>query len=103
MAGGGAEIVAGPVRAADQLESWFDEAGIDGFNITDPMPLRSYRDLNAFVLPKMRRRGHVREHYDGTTYRESFYGAGQKRAPDDHPASANRRLVPSSNHVWKTA
>ncbi|MER9934191.1 NtaA/DmoA family FMN-dependent monooxygenase [Mesorhizobium sp. M0088] len=103
IAGGGAEIVGGPVRAADQLESWFDEAGIDGFNITDPMPLRSYRDFNAFVLPELRRRGRVRDRYDGTTYRESFYGAEQKRAPDDHPASAYRRLAELPDHIWRTA
>lgn len=95
ISGGGAEFVGGPAPVADQIERWFDEAGIDGFNITDPMPLKTYADFNAFVLPELRRRGRVRERYEGTTYRESFYGAGQKRAPDDHPASAYRR-PPSS-------
>lgn len=104
LSGGGAEIVGGPARAADQLESWFDEAGIDGFNITDPMPLKTYPDFNRHVLPELHRRRRVRERCEGTTYRESFYGAGQQRAPDDHPASAYRNLVdPSSNDVRKTA
>jgi FMN-dependent oxidoreductase (nitrilotriacetate monooxygenase family) len=90
IAGGGAEIVGGPAKAADQLERWFDEAGIDGFNITDPMPLKTYRDFNSHVLPELRRRGRVRESYDGATYREQFRGAGQPRLSTDHPGSRYR-------------
>jgi len=92
IAGGGADIVGGPVSAADQLERWFDEAGIDGFNITDPMPLRTFPDFNRHVLPELRRRGRVRERYDGVTYRERFRGAGQPRLSDDHPGSRHREL-----------
>ena len=92
IAGGGVEIVGGPVSAADQLERWFDEAGIDGFNITDPMPLRTFPDFNRHVLPELRRRGRVRERYDGATYRERFRGAGQPRLPYDHPGSRHREL-----------
>ncbi|NTG04882.1 LLM class flavin-dependent oxidoreductase [Agrobacterium rhizogenes] len=85
ISGGGAQIVGGPQSAADQLEQWFDEAGIDGFNITDPAPLSTYRDFNQFLLPELRKRGRVRESYDGGTYRESLYGAGQTRLRADHP------------------
>ncbi len=92
LAGGGALIVGGPVTAADQLEEWFEEAGIDGFNLTDPMPLQTYPEFNAFVLPELRRRGRVRERYEGTTFRENLYGAGHRRLPDDHPASRHRDL-----------
>jgi long-chain alkane monooxygenase len=92
IAGGGAEIVGGPVKAADELERWFDEAGIDGFNITDPMPLKTFRDFNRHVLPQLRRRGRVRERYDGPTFREQFYGAQQPRLPSDHPGSRWRDL-----------
>jgi hypothetical protein len=92
VAGGGAQIVGGPAEAADQLERWFDEAGIDGFNITDPMPLRTFREFNRHVLPELRRRGRVRECYDGATYRERFHGAGQPRLRADHPGSRYRNL-----------
>lgn len=86
IAGGGAKIVGGPVSAADQLEQWFEEADIDGFNITDPAPLTSFREFNAFLLPELRRRGRVRQAYDGSTYRESLHGVGQSTVRDDHPA-----------------
>lgn len=88
IAGGGAKIVGGPVSAADQLEKWFDEADIDGFNLTDPMPLATYREFNAHVLPELRRRGRVRQSYEGSTYRESLYGEGRSTVRSDHPAHA---------------
>jgi FMN-dependent oxidoreductase (nitrilotriacetate monooxygenase family) len=97
LAGGGALIVGGPETAADQLEQWFDKAGIDGFNITDPAPLRTYSDFNRFLLPELQKRGRVRSSYDGATYRENLYGAGQARLRDDHPAHsyANRHSAAS--------
>lgn len=57
-------------RIADQLETWFDGHGADGFNI---MPPALPRHLDAFadtVLPELRRRGRVREGYEGTTLRD---------------------------------
>ncbi|MET0747134.1 MAG: LLM class flavin-dependent oxidoreductase [Rhizobium sp.] len=97
LAGGGALIVGGPVSAADQLEKWFDEAGIDGFNLTDPFPLQTYREFNTFVLPELRRRGRARTAYDGTTFRESLFGVGNQRLPDSHPAGKRRNLASLDN------
>jgi FMN-dependent oxidoreductase (nitrilotriacetate monooxygenase family) len=95
IGGGGAVIVGGPTTVADELERWFEEGGIDGFNMTDPMPLQTYPEFNQFVLPELQRRGRVRHSYDGTTLRENLYGAGQKRLRPDHPGSAYRRPVGS--------
>jgi hypothetical protein len=50
IGGGGAVIVGGPTTVADELERWFEEGGIDGFNMTDPMPLQTYPEFNQFVL-----------------------------------------------------
>nr|WP_321985174.1 NtaA/DmoA family FMN-dependent monooxygenase [uncultured Lichenicoccus sp.] len=90
VGGGGAMIIGGPATAADELERWFEEGGLDGFNLTDPMPLQTYPEFNRFVLPELRRRGRVRRTYDGTTLRENLYGAGRKRLPPDHPGSNYR-------------
>ncbi|KKC37978.1 5,10-methylene tetrahydromethanopterin reductase [Devosia epidermidihirudinis] len=90
IAGGGAEFVGSGNTVADEIEAWVDASGIDGFNITDPMPLRSFADFGTFVLPELRRRGRARTHYEGKTYRESLYGAGQPRLRSDHPGRAFR-------------
>ncbi|MGV8950513.1 MAG: LLM class flavin-dependent oxidoreductase [Cypionkella sp.] len=92
IAGGGAEFVGGPAKVADEIEAWVDESGIDGFNVTDPMPLRSFADFGTYVLPELRRRGRARTGYEGSTYRENLYGAGQSRLRDDHPGHAFRRV-----------
>lgn len=86
LAGGGALIVGGPQRAADQLQDWFESSGVDGFNVTDAMPLENYAAINRWLLPELRRRGLARDSYAGSTYRENLFGAGRSRLSADHPA-----------------
>lgn len=91
VGGGGPLFVGSPATVADGLERWIEEAGVDGFNLADPVPPVTYRDFVDLVVPELRLRGRVWHDYEGTTLREHFHGAGQRRVRDDHPAAAFRR------------
>ncbi|MBB2941330.1 FMN-dependent oxidoreductase (nitrilotriacetate monooxygenase family) [Actinoplanes lutulentus] len=90
VGGGGPVIVGSPATVADELERWAEESGVDGFNIADPVPPVTFRDFVELAVPELQRRGLTRTEYEGTTLRESFYGAGETRVRDDHPAAAYR-------------
>jgi FMN-dependent oxidoreductase (nitrilotriacetate monooxygenase family) len=99
VSGGGPLIVGSPAQVADELERWMEEAGIDGFNICDPVPPVTFRDFVELVVPELQRRGRVWTAYEGQTLRESLLGAGQVRVADDHPAAAFRHLPsPARSH-----
>jgi long-chain alkane monooxygenase len=91
VGGGGPVFVGSPQTVADGLERWIDEAGVDGFNLADPVPPVTFRDFVDLVVPELRRRGRVWEGYEGSTLREYFRGPGHPRVADDHPAAAFRR------------
>lgn len=81
-------MIGSPSTVADQLESWMDEADVDGFNIADPVPPVGHRDFVDLVVPELRRRGRVWPSYEGTTLRERF--TGRPRVSEDHPAYGHR-------------
>lgn len=90
VGGGGPLFIGSPATVADGLERWIEEAGVDGFNLADPVPPVTYRDFVDLVVPELRRRGRVWDRYEGATLREYFHGPGQARVRDDHPAAAYR-------------
>ncbi|MBL7253150.1 LLM class flavin-dependent oxidoreductase [Paractinoplanes lichenicola] len=96
VGGGGPVIVGSPATVADELERWIDEAGIDGFNIADPIPPVTFRDFTDLVVPELQRRGRVWTDYEGSTLRESFHGPGVTRVRPDHPAAQYRWKEPQS-------
>jgi FMN-dependent oxidoreductase (nitrilotriacetate monooxygenase family) len=90
VGGGGPVIVGSPATVADELERWMREGEVDGFNIADPVPPVTLRDVVDLVVPELQRRGlHWRE-YEGSTLREYLQGPGQQRVRADHPAAAYR-------------
>ena len=85
--GGRGPVIAGSgPTVADQLESWVDESGVDGFNFAYAVSPGTFQDLAEYVVPELQARGRVRTRYPGSTLRESLYGAGQRRLREDHPA-----------------
>ena len=56
----------------DQMEHWVDSDGADGFNITPTHLPGAFDDFVEFILPELRRRGRVREDYEGSTLRENL-------------------------------
>lgn len=83
-----------PVTVADQIEEWADDFDLDGFNIRNYTHPGTVKDFGDFVVPELQRRGRYRLEYEGTTLRESVFGAGNARIADSHPAARHR--VPSS-------
>ncbi|MFJ4623248.1 LLM class flavin-dependent oxidoreductase [Streptomyces sp. NPDC088812] len=91
VGGGGPVIVGSPSTVADELERWIDAAGVDGFNIADPVTPVTLRDFVDLVVPELQRRGRVWTEYEGATLREYLGRPGHPRLPVDHPGAAHRR------------
>jgi FMN-dependent oxidoreductase (nitrilotriacetate monooxygenase family) len=83
---GGVCFVGSAATVADKMEQWMEEADVDGFNVADYMPLKTIPELGASLIPELQKRGRVRTAYEGSTFRENIYGAGQQRPRNDHPA-----------------
>lgn len=83
--------VGGPGQVADAIETWLDDVGIDGINLTQHHSFDTARDFVEHVVPELRRRGRLRPAYrDGETLRDRVHGAGD-RLPERHPAARYRR------------
>ncbi|GAA4130296.1 LLM class flavin-dependent oxidoreductase [Actinomadura keratinilytica] len=90
--GGIGPVVAGsPATVADELESWVDETGIDGFNLAYAVTPGTFADFVDLVVPELRRRGRVPADYESATLRENLLGPGQVRLRHDHPGARHRR------------
>ena len=83
-------IVGGPETVADELTSWMEETGIDGFNVAHAVKYQDIKDFTDYVVPELQRRGAMRTGYEGSTLREHLFGAGQSRLADDHPGAVYR-------------
>ncbi|QXI30574.1 LLM class flavin-dependent oxidoreductase [Pseudomonas vanderleydeniana] len=86
-------IVGGPKKVADELVAWVEETGIDGFNLGHAVKFQDIKDFADLVVPELQRRGVMRRGYEGSTLRESLFGAGQSRLADDHPGAAIARRL----------
>ncbi len=90
------KIVGSPTTVADQLEQWIDQTGLDGFNLHAVPQPTGFEDFVNLVVPELQRRGRMRTRYDGSTLRESYFGAGNQHLGKTHPA--HQALPP-----WKCA
>ncbi|KAI1634106.1 dibenzothiophene desulfurization enzyme A [Biscogniauxia mediterranea] len=93
IGGNGPVLVGTPEQVADGLETWIQEADVDGFNLAYALFPQSFKDIIELLLPELRRRGLFWDDYavPSGTYRENFYRkAGQAGPPDDHVAASFR-------------
>jgi alkanesulfonate monooxygenase len=67
---GGLAFVGTPASIADEMETWLDEQGSDGFNVVFPFLPQGLNDVADRVIPELQRRGLFRKDYEGTTLRE---------------------------------
>lgn len=92
MVGGlGGLVVGDPVRVADELQRWVDEADVDGFNFAYAVLPESFEDVIELLMPELRRRGVFWDDYaiPGGTLRENLTGKRGNIEPDPtHPAAA---------------
>ncbi|MGD9803765.1 MAG: LLM class flavin-dependent oxidoreductase [Hyphomicrobiaceae bacterium] len=82
LVGSGADV-------AEEMMSWVDETGIDGFNLAYVVMPESFTDLVDLVIPELQSRGRFKTAYRHGTLREKLYGT--PRLPASHPAAAFRR------------
>lgn len=80
-------IVGGPEKVADELLSWMEDTGIDGFNLGHAVKYQDVKNFADIVVPELQRRGLMRSAYDGSTLRENVFGVGQTRLATDHPGT----------------
>ncbi|HUO47635.1 MAG TPA: LLM class flavin-dependent oxidoreductase [Acidimicrobiales bacterium] len=78
LAGHRATLLQGPrfvgtgPEVADQMEHWMDSEACDGFTIAATHSPGAYEDVVRLVVPELRRRGVFRDHYSGTTLRDTL-------------------------------
>ncbi len=102
--GGFAPILVGsPQTIATELESWMNEAGVDGFNLVYSVSPGDMIDFVDLVVPELQARGLYPMKYDSGTFREKLFGAGRSKLPDDHPGARHRRSkIFSANQTQPT-
>ncbi len=68
----GLQVVGSYVEIADLMEEWFRTEAVDGFNIQPAYFPGMFEEFANGVMPELRRRGLVRDRYQGRTLRDHF-------------------------------
>lgn len=84
-------IVGDPSQVADTLQSWIDETGADGFNLSRTVVPESYEDFVDLIVPELQNRGVYKTRYEEGSLRNKLFGQGD-RLPDRHAAAQFRHL-----------
>ncbi|WP_156467964.1 LLM class flavin-dependent oxidoreductase [Rhizobium sp. Leaf371] len=66
----GLAFVGTPESVADEMETWIDSEGSDGFNVVFPYLPQGLDDVAQRLVPALQRRGRFRREYEGTTLRD---------------------------------
>jgi len=82
-------IVGDPSEVADTLQSWIDETGVDGFNLSRTVVPESYEDFVDLVVPELQQRGVYKTEYAPGTLRRKLFDTD--RLPARHAAAGYRR------------
>jgi long-chain alkane monooxygenase len=83
LGGRGPVFVGSPLQIADEMESWVDETGVDGFNLAFALSPGTFRDIVDFIVPELQSRQRYRTRYAEGTLREKLFGRGA-RLPENH-------------------
>lgn len=78
-------VVGTPEAVADELVSWMDDTGIDGFNVSRLVMPESLIDFIDLVVPVLQERGCYKRAYRPGTLREKLHNGGAQPLPT-HPA-----------------
>ncbi|PIF27292.1 FMN-dependent oxidoreductase (nitrilotriacetate monooxygenase family) [Acidovorax sp. 56] len=89
-------------QVADALQSWVDDTGVDGFNLTRTVVPESFEDFIDIVVPELQNRGLHKSSYTQGSLRHKLFGKGN-RLPDQHPAARWRHAAPAAAHPPATA
>ncbi|WP_432573236.1 LLM class flavin-dependent oxidoreductase [Kineococcus sp. SYSU DK005] len=91
--GGRGPVLAGsPATVADELESFAEEADVDGFNLMYATLPGTFADVVDHLVPELDRRGRTAARpAPGTTLRERLGSGNGPRLADSHTGSTHRR------------
>ena len=93
ISGAHPRAIGSPTTVADIMQTWIDEAGVDGFNISYATTPGTFDDLITHLWPELKRRGVLQEEYAGHSMRENYLQDGKgPRAREGHPARKYRDL-----------
>jgi alkanesulfonate monooxygenase SsuD/methylene tetrahydromethanopterin reductase-like flavin-dependent oxidoreductase (luciferase family) len=84
-------VVGDAAAVADELESWVEQTGIDGFNLSRTVTPESYADFIDLVIPELQSRGTYKTAYEEGAFRHKLFGQGD-RLPARHAAAAYRHV-----------
>jgi FMN-dependent oxidoreductase (nitrilotriacetate monooxygenase family) len=90
IGGRGPVLIGSGAEVAEELASWVEETGVDGFNLAYALTPGSFVDVVDLVVPELQSRGLFKHDYAPGTLREKLFGAGRARLPTNHPAAAVR-------------
>ncbi|PWR17804.1 LLM class flavin-dependent oxidoreductase [Zavarzinia compransoris] len=83
-------VVGDPAAVADELLSWVDETGVDGFNLARLVVPESLNALVDLLVPELQNRGRFKTAYgEGPLRRKLFPGDGP-HLPERHAGAAFR-------------
>jgi alkanesulfonate monooxygenase len=90
--GGASPVISGsPVTVADELQSWIEDTGLDGINLTYTVAPESTTDFVDLVVPELQNRGAYKTEYTPGTLRDKLFGSGPRLRPPHHATSFRPR------------
>ncbi len=89
IGGIGPVVVGGARDAADAVEAWVAETGVDGLNLAYAVLPETFEAIADHLVPELQRRGRFKREYRPGTLRGKLFG-GARLAPP-HPAAGYRR------------
>ena len=92
IGGRGPITVGSAATVADELLSWIDETGADGFNLGSIVMPETFVDVATYLIPELQRRGVYPKAYADGTLREKLFARGA-RLFAGHPGLAARDSV----------
>jgi FMN-dependent oxidoreductase (nitrilotriacetate monooxygenase family) len=90
--GRGAILAGTPTQVADEMESWIEETGVDGFNLSRGFSFSTFEDVVDMLVPELQRRGRYKLDYGEGPLRRKLFGHGNGRLPASHPGHHYRRV-----------
>jgi FMN-dependent oxidoreductase (nitrilotriacetate monooxygenase family) len=85
-------VVGTPEQVADKLQWWYEEVGVDGFNVKEVVRPDTLQDFVGLVVPELRERGLVRASYERDTLRGNLLG--RDRLSERHPGRSAGPVSP---------
>jgi hypothetical protein len=77
-------------EVADEMQSWVEETGIDGFNLSRVVTPEGLEDFVDLVVPILQERGVYKTAYREGTLRQKLFGGASGRLQDSHIGASHR-------------